>query len=422
MAVFKAVIRNKISDNTYLIYIRCTHNRKVAYIKTAYYVEASKVKDGEIKDNDVNIECAAIIRQYRKRLLEIDQDIDVLGLEDIVNLLTEKKGGIPFVPFANGYIRKLSKAGKWNSANNYSIALRSFIKECGEITFHDITSKVILKWIEKLSSTSRAKQMYPTAIKTMFDAGCLEYNDYDKGIIKIANQPFKLVKIPKAEEPKKRAIDIDIIKRIFRVKPKTNRAEMSQDVVKIIFFLAGINTVDIYSKDISVLKIKEGKICYNRNKTMGNRGDKAYTELIIPEQIKPILEKYKDEFYFTSFHDRYSDSNEFNRYVNRGLKVLCESAGVDKVDTYTFRHTWATIAKNNCGATDEEIDLCLNHVPVHKMARKYIKVDYSAIDKINKKVIDYVFKRRINVMKFKQVINIRKTSPTKEKRALDVSG
>ena len=148
---------------------------------------------------------------------------------------------------------------------------------------------------------------------------------------------------------------------------------------------------------------------------MGHRGDKAYMEISILEKVKPLLEKYKDDTHFTSFHNRYSDSNEFNRYVNRGLKVLCESAGVEKLDTYTFRHTWATIAKNNCGATDEEIDFCLNHAPVHKMARKYIKVDYSKVDEINQKVIDFVFKRKVKIQNLKNVNDYRKKSPTKEK-------
>lgn len=416
MAVFKAVVRTKRSDNTYLVYIRCTHNRKVAYIKTPYYIDSSKVKNGEIKDDDVNLECAIIIKQYRKKLLEYEYDIKEINVKEICDYLVHKNNEIPFLPYANEFIRKLSKQGRHNSANNYLIALRSFINEVGDnITFQNITSRLIQQWINTLSHTARAKQMYPTAIKAIFDAGCKDHNDYDRGIIVIANQPFKLVKIPKADEPRKRAVEPDIIKRIFRIRPKTNRAEMAQDVVKLVFFLAGMNTVDIYEKEKSVLTTKEGKICYNRNKTMGHRGDKAYMEISIPDQIKYIFEKYKDETHLTSFHNKYSDSHSFNLYVNRGLKVLCESAGVTKLDTYTFRHSWATIAKNNCGATDEEIDFCLNHAPVHRMARKYIKVDYSKIDEINRKVIDYVFKRKVKRGKLKQVIEIRKITPTKEK-------
>lgn len=44
MATFKAVVRTKRTDNTYLVYIRCTHNRKIEYIKTDMYVSEKKIK------------------------------------------------------------------------------------------------------------------------------------------------------------------------------------------------------------------------------------------------------------------------------------------------------------------------------------------------------------------------------------------
>jgi integrase len=149
---------------------------------------------------------------------------------------------------------------------------------------------------------------------------------------------------------------------------------------------------------------------------MGNRGDRAYMEIAIPEEIKSVLEKYKDDTHFTSFHKKYSDTNAFNLVVNKGLKILCASAGVKGVDTYTFRHTWATIAKNNCGASDEEVDFCLKHAPVHKLAWKYIKVDYSIIDKINRKVIDFVFNRRKRIERLRNIKRLsERTFPSKEK-------
>ena len=39
----------------------------------------------------------------------------------------------------------------------------------------------------------------------MFRAGIDKYNDLEKGIIRINNDPFKTVLIPKADTPEKRA-------------------------------------------------------------------------------------------------------------------------------------------------------------------------------------------------------------------------
>ena len=57
---------------------------------------------------------------------------------------------------------------------------------------------------------------------------------------------------------------------------------------------------------------------------------------------------------------------------------------------YSFRHSWATIAQNGCGASLGDIDFALNH-STYKMARVYTKIDYSLAWELNEKVIDYIF-------------------------------
>ncbi len=60
------------------------------------------------------------------------------------------------------------------------------------------------------------------------------------------------------------------------------------------------------------------------------------------------------------------------------------------VPTYSFRHSWATIAQNECGASLGDVDFALNH-STYKMARVYTKIDYSPAWELNEKVIDYIF-------------------------------
>ena len=57
---------------------------------------------------------------------------------------------------------------------------------------------------------------------------------------------------------------------------------------------------------------------------------------------------------------------------------------------YAFRHSWATIAQNECGATMNEVDFGLNH-SINKMAKVYVKVDYTPAWILNEKVIDFIF-------------------------------
>lgn len=58
---------------------------------------------------------------------------------------------------------------------------------------------------------------------------------------------------------------------------------------------------------------------------------------------------------------------------------------------YNFRHSWATIAQNNCGASTAEVGFALNHSSAHRVTEGYIKKDYSPINLLNEKVIECVF-------------------------------
>ena len=68
--------------------------------------------------------------------------------------------------------------------------------------------------------------------------------------------------------------------------------------------------------------------------------------------------------------------------------------GIDKqhdYSVYTFRHTWGTVAQNDCKATIGEVAFAMNHSSGHKVTRGYIKIDFSPAWELNEKVIDFIF-------------------------------
>lgn len=388
MATFKATVQKKRDDGMYLVYIRCTHNRKIVYIKTDMYISEKQIKKGDIKDFDVIAKCALKIKEWNERLNR--EDIDNWNVKEVVDFITQGKEDISFSNYCIQFINKMITDGRGKSASNYQCAVKSFELKFGQtVVFQGMTSKMIQEWIGTLSGTARAKSAYPKAIKAIFEAGCLEYNDYDRNVIKIPNQPFRNVKIPKTDVPDKRAIDSSIIKRILEHKTTTKRSELAQDVARLMIYLVGINTVDLYYLNHD--NINNGKLCYNRRKTMHGRSDKAYIEISIHPDIKYLFEKYKG---LDSLFDwSYKNEADFNKYVNMGLKRICSDLAIPPVDTYTFRHSWATIAQNKCGASTELVAFCLNHSSAHKVTEGYIEKDFTPIDKMNRKVLDYIFQR-----------------------------
>lgn len=391
MATFKAEIRTKRTDGLYLVYIRVTHNRKNAYIKTDWYVRSSKVKEGVITDQTVLGQCAIKIKGYLDKLNNAE-DVNSWSVKEVVDFLKTEYSKIPFIPYCQKFIDKMVNEGREKSASNYKCAKKSFETFFGkDITFQGITSYGLTEWIKSLKKTARAKETYPKAIKAIFDAGCLEFNDYDRNNIYIHSQPFKGVKIPKHDLPQKRAIDAASIKSILQYDAKTKQTEKAQDVAKLIIYLVGMNTVDLFN--LEEKNLKKGKICYNRSKTKDTRDDKAYIEIGIHPDIKHLFKKYKGEKRLLEFG--YSNDRSFNKHINIGLKTICKDLGLPPVDTYTFRHSWATIAHNDCGASDEQIAFCLNHGSAHKVTIGYIKKSFTRIDELNNKVIDFILNAKI---------------------------
>ena len=126
-----------------------------------------------------------------------------------------------------------------------------------------------------------------------------------------------------------------------------------------------------------------------------SRSDNAYFEIRVPQFIKLTFEKYlskdMESPWLFDFQDRLSTSDSFNANVNAGISQICKKVASDfHASLYSFRHSWATVAQNGCGASLGEVDFALNH-STFKMARVYTKIDYSPSWELNEKVIDYVF-------------------------------
>ena len=118
----------------------------------------------------------------------------------------------------------------------------------------------------------------------------------------------------------------------------------------------------------------------------------------VPAIILPLFEKYanndeKDEHLF-NFYSRHTSYDSFSANVNGGIRQVCEAMGMSKDEdysSYTFRHTWGTVAQNDCGASISEVAFAMNHSSGHKVTRGYIKLDFTPAWELNEKVVDFIF-------------------------------
>ena len=393
MITYALCIRKIREDGYARVYIRITKDRTVTYMGTEFTVHKKKVSGTTIKDAFTIAEIAPIISKFVERMNKVDAKS--WTAKEVSEYLQLSDGEISFTDFYKKYTDIMICDGRENSASNYICAIKSLTLFTGvnRLNFSDITSNLINSWITSLKDTRRAKNAYPNCISTVFKAGILEYNDYDRDIIRIKNQPFIRVIIPRSDKGEKRAVSVDVLRKLFNSDVSSTEKKvitpLAIDVALLSFCLAGINTADLYFMEQS--SFKDGKLRYKRHKTESKREDGAYFEISVPKNIEYLLDKYKGVGSLFSFSDMYYDNNSFNKYLNEGLKEVCRIAEIPTITTYTLRHSWATIAQNDCEASTELVGFALNHASAHKITEGYIRKNYAPVDMINQKVIDFVF-------------------------------
>lgn len=400
MATFKVCVQKQRKDGFWPVYIRVIHHKKVAYMPTDKMVTNKGLSNhNEVEDPYVMQWCMGRIVSYMDSLNKVD--IERWTVKDIVDYLKSGNTDISFSEYARKHHARMIDNGQLRNARNYELAYQHLERFAGttNVMFSQLTSSFVTQWIKSMENTHRAKEMYPVCVRQIFKAACLELNEYDQGRIRITTNPWVKVQIPSADRPEKLAISPDECRAFFSAplpesKMKSPLPELGRDVAMMVFCLAGMNTIDIYN--LKKKNYYDGIIHYKRAKTKKFRADEAYMEMRVPSIIKQLFDKYAaepDDEYLFCFHTRHTTSDSFNANVNTGIKKICESMNMQKEDyysVYTFRHTWATVAQNDCGVSESEVGFGLNHSH-NKITRGYIKLDFTPAWELNEKVIDFIF-------------------------------
>ena len=190
----------------------------------------------------------------------------------------------------------------------------------------------------------------------------------------------------------KRAYTVEKLRELFNY-PVLPHEQKYVDIFKLVFFLIGINIVDLYN----LTEVVDGRIMYQRSKT-----SRLYNIKVEPE-AQEIINRYRGSKKLLCFADNFKDTHVFTSTVNRALKQIGTREHVVKdgkkhlvyhsafpgLSTYVARHTWATIAYE-LEIPNETIAAALGHSYGNRTTAIYIDKDLRKVDEANRKVIDYV--------------------------------
>lgn len=419
MLTFKTeVLKSKRkSDGTYNVKIRMTYNREVKRLSTNIFVRQEDLtKSFKLKNPKFIKEADTIVRYYQEVCARLQLDINHYTLDDIIAHLKGeqiKSQEIDFIQFSREWITHATIKG----AENYTTAINALVAFLGqeELKISQLTKGLLERFASYINArrevkvkelirqgkrvpSNRALSLYLGSIRHLFNEAKKHYNDYDRNIILIGSSPFENFKIPKQEATRKRAISADLIRQIYKLpylynsrgKETQGRYNLAKDCFILSFCLIGINSADLYNCS----ELDSNVITYYRTKTTSRRVDKAKMQVKVPALIMPLLKKYRDikgQRIFNFYH-HYSTADSFNKAINYGLKEIGKLIGVDDLEYYAARHSWATLAVNKVGIDKYTVHSALNHIDeAMKVTDIYIERDFEPENEANRLVMEYVF-------------------------------
>ena len=388
MATVKSEIGKPKKDGLRKVCIIVCHAGGRKRIPTNIYLSPEDItRSGNIGNRDKKHLIDDLIEKYRDRIYKAETEYMgiQLSVEELVDKITAKKSNdLDFFTFSEEWISR----SKLKYLDGHRATLNSLERFIGRrsLPFSEITYDFLTRYCNSLDGQQRAPSKHLGNIRQLFKEARLTYNTETQTLI--PNSPFERFKVPRDRPAnKERDIDVATLRKIIDYRG-TGLAGLARDCYILSFFLIGMNSADMYD----ARDMKNGKICYKRMKTRTRRDDEAYMEVDVIDEIKPLVKKYRGSSRVFCFHARYVSEHNFNKALNNGLKKVCKDIGVPKIDFYSARHSWATIARNDLGIDKGTVSDGLNHIDEDMaITDRYIKRDFTNVNKANRKVADYVF-------------------------------
>lgn len=345
--------------------------RSLRLLVSQYSAYLERVVSKTIEDGNIKIDVLAIRNEF-ERHFGLIEDVE----NDVTGVFVAH-----FLKFLDGKTNKGTKGVYKHTLDR----IRAFDPGIDKKTFEDID----LKWLTDFeafcakTASKNARNIHLRNIRAVFNSAI----DYE---ITTA-YPFRRFKI-RPEATRKRSLAVEDLRKLFNY-PVEEYAEIYRDMFKLIFLLIGINSADLWAlKSIT----RDGRIEYKRAKT-----GRLYSIKIEPEAME-IIERYKGSNGLLCIADRWNDSRNFRHQCNKALQKIGRvervgrggkkiiTAEFEHLTTYYARHSWATIAYNDCGISKDIIAQALGHSGGETVTDIYLDKDMRLVDEANRRVIDWV--------------------------------
>lgn len=397
----KLIIRE---DKNNSVRLRITSNRKSAQFSLGLSATQDQLEKALSADTKINL--SGVERTLRAFRAKIDLTTDQLVNDGKENeqasilceifknaLLGSGAAELPedetknlFMPFFKRCIESKKNESYKVSREGTLKKILEYAPDAESLTFEDIDLKWLNRfdeWMQNQNLKQNTRNIHFKNIRTVINRA-IDEELTDK-------YPFRRFKI-RPEATRKRNLPVEELRKLFTCEVEEYQ-EFYRDMAKLIFMLCGINSVDLYNLETIT---SEGRVEYRRAKT-----HKLYSIKVEPEAME-IIERWRGRKKLLCIADRWKNYKDFTKWINSALKKIGEVKIVGRggkkeikpywpgISSYWMRHSWATIAYNDCDISKDVISQALGHKSGVDVTEIYLDKDRRKIDEANRKVLDWV--------------------------------
>ena len=389
--------RHAKKDGTFPLKIKIAQKKEAKFVNLNVSLKTEQWDSMENKI--INHKRKSMLNSYiKERMMEVENmvyslmkegkinSMDVTSIKnEIMGIPEEEEEQSTFVSQFRKFIENKDNPRTKDIYQNTLNRIMDFCPDCEDLKFEDINKDWLTRfdrYMAKRSPSKNARNIHFRNIRAVFNEAI------DDGITSF--YPFRKFKIKNVETPK-RSLSVGQLRELFNF-PCEEYEEKYLDMFKLIFYLAGINIVDLCH--LKKTDLNNGRIEYYRAKT-----SRLYSIKVEPEAME-IIEKYKGVNWLLDILDRYEDYRDYARRMNCALKSIgytsikkhgrkVKNPLFPHLTTYWARHTWATLAAE-LDIPKETIAAALGHEIGSPITSIYINFDQKKVDKANRMVIDYL--------------------------------
>lgn len=346
--------RRPLDNGKFTVYVRVNFkvgdNWKQKYYSTGISMDEKsweRVKSEKVRGEQLR-KAVKLIRTKEKEANDIIDKEPLIRPDKFDALYTGKSSTSAMItPLFDELIASMNKAGRISSASLYKGSKDALIAFGGEGLTLDMIDK---DWLMGFESAMRQKELSTTTIAIYLRNLRAVFNiAKERKIISSDIYPFgrKRYVIPTAVGVKK-ALSEDDKNKLIAYKPTIKAQRRALEDWTFSYYCNGMNFADmaVITKD----SIRGDLLTFKRTKTTRTKRETQPLIVVLLREPLEILRRRNDDPYLfgiiqkdDSPKQRKAKIHQWIKTTNKHLKAICSDLGIERVTTYTARHTAATV-------------------------------------------------------------------------------